>query len=337
MKIKSSLKNWKGINNRLLSFKNNLNDNSINFATASDYGFGQEEIKREIKNIENIEIKEKPSKDFMSYFVGFMDGDGYFDISPQKQTNKKTKEESRTTIRLRLASNLHSRDISLLEKFQKELKVGTLSKMSSLNGKRDQVRIIFSRRDLINVIIPLMKEYNLKILTYQRQTQYNLLNYILDNNLTHWDMINKDQILATTTQLSLNSLINTRNSLDFKYFMELPQFLNWLVGFSEAEASFGIKKDNSAFYNIRQTGIENLELIKAIKILIKGKIGSEIKADSSNSYQISFSSKKDIQTIINFFSFSNNYPLSGYKKVQYDLWITNLKNNKRYCLLNLPS
>jgi hypothetical protein len=28
----------------------------------------------------------------MSYFVGFMDGDGYFYISPQKQTNKKKKK-----------------------------------------------------------------------------------------------------------------------------------------------------------------------------------------------------------------------------------------------------
>jgi hypothetical protein len=84
-----------------------------------------------------------------------------------------------------LASNLHSRDISLLEKFKKELKVGTISKMSTLNGKRDQVRIIFYRRDLINVIIPLMKEYNLRFLTYQRQSQFYLLNHILDNNITY--------------------------------------------------------------------------------------------------------------------------------------------------------
>lgn len=139
-------------------------------------------------------------------------------------------------------------------------------------------------------------------------------------------MINKDQILANAqlSLLSLNSTFKTRNFLDFKYFLELPQFSNWLVGFSEAEGSFRIKNNNSAFYNIRQTGIENLELIKAIQNLIKGKIVSEIKADSNHSYQISFTSKKDIQTIINFF-FSNNYPLSGNKKVQYNLWITKLK------------
>jgi len=79
----------------------------------------------------------------MSYFVGFIDGNSYFDISIQKQTNKITKEETRSTIRLCLASNINSKDLPLLEKFQKELKVGTISKMSSFNNTRDQVRIIF--------------------------------------------------------------------------------------------------------------------------------------------------------------------------------------------------
>jgi hypothetical protein len=46
----------------------------------------------------------------MSYFVGFIDDDGNFDISLQKQTNKITKEETRSTIRLCLASNVSSKD-----------------------------------------------------------------------------------------------------------------------------------------------------------------------------------------------------------------------------------
>jgi 5-formyltetrahydrofolate cyclo-ligase len=95
----------------------------------------------------------------VSYFVGFIDGDGIFLFK-----NKQIKLQKKKQDRLCLASNVNS----LLEKFQKELRVGTISKMSSLNGTRDQVRIIFYRRDLINVIIPLMKEYDLKFLTYQR-------------------------------------------------------------------------------------------------------------------------------------------------------------------------
>jgi hypothetical protein len=141
----------------------------------------------------------------------------------------------------------------------------------------------------------------------------------LENNIKYWDMIDKNNIL-------LNSTVNNWKLLDFKYFLNLPQFSNWLVGFSEAEASFGIKKNNSAFYNIRQTGIENLNLIKAIQFLIKaiqflikGKVENEIKPDSSNSYQISFTSKKDIQTIVNFFFFF--WKLFSIRKQKSTIWI----------------
>jgi hypothetical protein len=46
----------------------------------------------------------------------------------------------------------------------------------------------------------------------------------------------------------------------FKNINELTNlfwFKNWLVGFTMAEGSFGIKKNNDAFYSIRQTGNEN--------------------------------------------------------------------------------
>jgi len=57
----------------------------------------------------------KPDKKFMAMFIGFMDGDGYFDIGEQKQYNKTSKALVRSTIRMRLASNVHVRDRSLLE------------------------------------------------------------------------------------------------------------------------------------------------------------------------------------------------------------------------------
>lgn len=81
----------------------------------------------------------------MALFIGFMDGDGYFDIGEQKQYNKKSKVLVRSTIRIRLASNVHVRDRSLLEYFVKVLGVG---KISTMSGGREQVRVIFSKKDL---------------------------------------------------------------------------------------------------------------------------------------------------------------------------------------------
>lgn len=126
-------------------------------------------------------VENKPDKKFMAMFLGFMDGDGYFDIGEQKQYNKTTKALVQSTIRVRLASNVHTRDLALLEYFLKVLRVGKISTMSG----RDQVRIIFSKKDLEKVILPLIKEYNLQFLTYQREKQFALANFILENSIIH--------------------------------------------------------------------------------------------------------------------------------------------------------
>jgi hypothetical protein len=97
----------------------------------------------------------KPDKKFMAMFMGFIDGDGYFDIGEQKQYNKATKTLEKSTIRIRLASNIHVRDLSLLEYFVKVLGVG---KISTMSGAREQVRVIFSKKDLVTVILPLIKK-----------------------------------------------------------------------------------------------------------------------------------------------------------------------------------
>ena len=115
-------------------------------------------------------------------FMGFIDGDGYFDIGEQKQYNKKTKAPARSTIRIRLASNVNIRDLALLEYFVETLKVG---KIDTMSGDRNQVRVIFSKKDLLTVILPLIQEYNLQFLTIQRAKQFALVNYILENSITH--------------------------------------------------------------------------------------------------------------------------------------------------------
>lgn len=103
-----------------------------------------------------------------------------------------------------------------------------------------------------------------------------------------------------------------------------------------AEGWFGFKVDKSANFSIRQSMVENLPLIQAIKYAIKGELGTEIKIDTMKSYQVAFTSKKDIQKTVDFFSFDNHFPLMGYKSEQYNLWIENLRKSPRYSGLNLP-
>lgn len=112
-----------------------------------------------------------------------MDGDGYFDIGEQKQYNK-NKTLARSTIRIRLACNVNVRDLTLLEYFVRTLGVGKID--YSMMAKREQVRVIFSKKDLVTVIIPLIKKYELIFLTSQRAIQFSQVNYILENSIVHW-------------------------------------------------------------------------------------------------------------------------------------------------------
>ena len=119
-------------------------------------------------------------KNFMSMFMGLVDGDGYIEIGPQKQYNNSiTKPKS--TMRARLVIRLHTRDTTLLIYLTKVLGIGSISELKSKN----QTRLIFSKKDLSTVIIPLIKKYDLYFLTKNRSNQFALLNYILDNNIVH--------------------------------------------------------------------------------------------------------------------------------------------------------
>lgn len=51
---------------------------------------------------------------------------------------------------------------------------------------------------------------------------------------------------------------------------------------------------------------------------------------------VRMSSLKDIQKVVNFFSFENHYPLTGYKKESYIAWLKALKESDRYKGLNFP-
>lgn len=261
----------------------------------------------------------KPDKKFMSLFMGLVDGDGYIEIGPQKQYNN-LESSPKSTIRARLVIRLHERDTFLLTNLKDVLGVGSISALKpATDSAGGQTRLIFSKKDLVTVIIPLIKEYNLQFLTFNRYKQFALLNHIIDNNIVHWENVYFNPV---ESQYSVESLLK----LDF--------FAYWVVGFTVAEGSFGVKSRGDAFFSIKQKGIENYNLIKAISLLIVNR-EPNIKADYTNSYQLTLSSKADVQLVVNFFSKSND--LYGYKLFQYKKWLTYLKSSNRYKNIIIPT
>jgi hypothetical protein len=101
-----------------------------------------------------------------------------------------------------------------------------------------------------------------------------------------------------------------------------------------AEGCFSQKNDGSIFYSIKQTGIENYPIIKAICLKLVNR-NINIKPDSQNSYQLTLASRADIQKVVNFFSFSDNHPLIGYKLSQYNIFLQKIKESNRYKDVNV--
>ena len=116
--------------------------------------FGQMSLWGVIKLESNVSSGIKPDKKFMSMFMGLVDGDGYIEIGPQKQYNK-SNVEPKSTIRARLVIRLHNRDRDLLIYLTNVLGVGSISNLNSVN----QTILIFSKKDLFTVIIPLINLY----------------------------------------------------------------------------------------------------------------------------------------------------------------------------------
>ena len=86
----------------------------------------------------------KPDKKFMAMFIGFLDGDGYFDIGVQKQYNKNAdnKYQPKSTIRIRLGTNLQINDKNLLEFIVKKLGVGKIDYSKSKNQCRLKINFL---------------------------------------------------------------------------------------------------------------------------------------------------------------------------------------------------
>ena len=256
-----------------------------------------------IKSSPLLSLKNKNYSDLMEKLIGILDGDGYIEIGPQKQYKT---ESSKTTIRVRIVLRLHKKDKDLLDFLVNILKIGKVDELKSVN----QYRLIISKTDIFNIIYPYLQNNNIEFLTFNRRKQFFLLNYIIENNIKHWDNLDLSAIE--------NLFLKSNKQLKFVDIINLPYFNNWLAGFTIAEGSFHIKKRGTAHYSIVQSGIENYEIIKAIHYFIKGpdSLNYQIKPENSKVYRISFSSKKDLNFIINFF----DNRLLGLKKLQYDNW-----------------
>lgn len=247
---------------------------------------------------------------FIAFLVGLIDGDGYIQIT-------------RTTkgfITIKLIISIHIEDISTLEYIRSVLKLGIISIYRDY--KSPSCKLIINRTDLQEILFPLLLHHRIFFLTETRRAQFNLAMFIIQNDKKIYE------ILPDKAKLSpLFELPNTASD-----YANLSFFKNWIVGFTMSEGSFFVKKNNDACFQLKQR--LHVMLFEAFKLVFK--TNRKINIEKNLYCQFSVSSKTDIQTVINFFSFSGFHPLIGLKGIQYLNWLINLRKNCRYSNLNFP-
>jgi len=260
---------------------------------------------------------------FVAFLAGFIDGDGYFQIT------KTTK--GFITIKLKIVLQLEDR--STLEYILSTLKLGKLDIYRDY--KNPICRLTINRTDLQEVILPLILHHGIFFLTEARRAQFDLAMFIFKNDIKLFDKITFNTLPCHLMQDNKKNLniptvfILPKTALDY---VNLPFFKNWLVGFTTAEGSFLIKSNNDGCFQLKQK--IHTQLFEAFKLIFYTNRKIFIEQNKFN--QFSVSSKNDIQSVINFFSFSGFHPLIGLKCIQYLNWLSNLKNSKRYSNLKFP-
>lgn len=305
--------------NNTFKIYNSLSRSSDIYKTHGIHGDTLPSVRHDIKNID---------KNLLALIVGFIDGDGYIRISKKVKYKPGTSPDTQPKvghinyINISLIINLNDNELELLQYFHKHLNIGKVYNITPKKGKK-LARWEINKTDLFNTLVPLLEYHQIKFLTETRQKQYLLLKYIKLNKLIYYkDIIKYNDYI--NKYIEINKISNNFNQLDY--------FNNWLIGFTMAEGSFLIKKNNDICFQLKQK--YNLELF--INISNYFNTSKKLNIYNNKYIQFSVSSKNDIQNIINFFSFSNNQPLLGNKLISYNKWLLAIKNSVRYKELNIP-
>ena len=246
-----------------------------------------------------------------AYLVGLFEGDGYFTI---------TKKGKYLTYELGI--ELSIRDVQLIYKIKSLLGIGVVS-FRKINEIEMVTLRIRDKNHLKNFIIPIFDKY-----TMFSNKQYDYLRF--KSALLSGIIYSQDLPEYTRSSEPLNSI---------ESIMDKSYFPAWLVGFIEAEGSFSVyklKKDGDsliASFDIAQK--DGDILTSAIRKYLS--FTTAIYLDKTNCSKLKVGSVRSVENVIKFL---HNAPvkLMGNKRLQYLLWIKQLRTIPRYSeKIKIPS
>lgn len=221
---------------------------------------------------------------WLQWFVGFFDGEGSLYFKPFKRT------DSNRYMRQTAQISIHKDDGWVLYTIKEKLNIGSIG--YDKNKIRWQVR---SLEEIVQVLIPIFDTYPFltrKCLSYQLFKKACMIKY---NNARGISLSHKDYNII----MELHNQINTKLDKELEKQWNMSNFntkpsLGWIVGFIEAEGTFGIKADNP-YFQITQTESSD----------------SSLYIISSFFTRIAFNNAKEHPILSTFKSFFTNFSIQS--------------------------
>lgn len=234
--------------------------------------------------------------------VGLFEGDGFFTVTKKGDF-----------FQCELGIELSIKDAQLIYKIKSLMGVGVVGFRERLGRAMVYLRIR-NKDHLKEIVIPTFDKYPL--LSNKQHDYFRFKSALLSNTVLYKDL---------PPYIRPNEPLNS-----IEHLIKVPYFSAWLVGFIEAEGCFSVYtiSENSfpvASFDISQTN--GSIIISAIRLYLR--LTPQIYKDKTNNYKLKVTSVRSIENVIKFL---NKAPvkLLGNKKLQYLLWIKNLRNINRY-------
>lgn len=204
------------------------------------------------------------------------------------------------------------RDLALIKTIHSKL--NNLGRIYEYADNKNEAHLAITKKDDLKWLILNIFDY-FPLLTNHQWERFNRLRYGVLNN------INRAESYSDYLNFlgDCSTWLKSRN-IDLN---DLTLFDNWISGFINGEGSFSILANGLFVFCIEHTDKDVLELIRTrMQFGPKVNFRASRKEGRKDTYMLYISSKKDLESLIKFFSNDQIIPLQGYKKEQYERWLS---------------
>lgn len=247
---------------------------------------------------------------WIQWFIGFVDAEGNFQTFPKKRLKNSIITHYNIGYGFHLGMSL--RDLTLIKTIRSNL--NNLGRIYEYAENKNEAHLAITKLEHLKWVIlnifdhfPLLTDHQwerFSRLRYGVLTQFNRA----ENYSDYIKFLEDHSTWLKARKINLN---------------DLSLFDNWISGFINGEGSFSIQAKGVFAFYIEHTDKNVLELIrKRMQFGPKVNFRAGRQEGRKDTYVLSISSKKDLESLIQFFSNDQIISLQGYKKDQYERWLS---------------